>query len=696
MQAEITWGERLGDYKRDWTPPQNLELTDWKLLGYYEQDITFGLEVLAFHAGSRAPKKETLRAIHKSQEGSRPTPVLVVAFYGMKKKLQTTTIGLNSNKVFFCEITSNEALEKAIKKALEEPSRFASTVYLERVLPRLEGELPGIHNTGLFSTHELEYGVPKLKDWNSATSQASQLKNSRGRNLVEGLGYKVITLAETRNLSLLSSNGYHKAIAIFLNDDEPYDMRGSKHSRFVRSPVSDAAIMADKHNVDWVIITRSSEIRLYAAKSEIGVGSGSRTEKYLEIDLDIIPDSLVGYLQLVFSATALENAGSLEILVNNSSRFAAELAKRLRERVYKQTVPILANTFAKQISNDPSEDDLKNAYEQVMLVLFRLLFIAYCEDREFLPIGNQEYRKHSLTGIAKSFVDKRKQGEQPFGDGDQQTGLWKEFKLLGDAINHGNPRWNLPAYDGGLFSKDSEVNLAGAVIESMDDICDKDFGRALEALLLDDTSEGIGLVDFRDLSVREFGTIYEGLLESRFSVAPCDLTLDKDNIFVPVKGSDSIEVFEGDVFFHNRSGARKSAGSYFTKVFAVEHLLEFNLKPALDSHIEQLEKLLETEGENEASAAFFDFRCADIAMGSGHFLILALDMIAERLSSFLEHHPLKTIDEELTRLLARARNNLRLPIDSELSSAENGHYENKKIAQGLASGGGYHQGNAIA
>ena len=56
---------------------------------------------------------------------------------------------------------------------------------------------------------------------------------------------------------------------------------------------------------------------------------------------------------------------------------------------------------------------------------------------------------------------------------------------------------------------------------------DSAFGPALSALLLDDTAEGgKGPIDFRSLGVREFGTIYEGLLESELSVAETDLAVD--------------------------------------------------------------------------------------------------------------------------------------------------------------------------
>ncbi|MGH2724935.1 MAG: Eco57I restriction-modification methylase domain-containing protein [Actinomycetota bacterium] len=179
-------------------------------------------------------------------------------------------------------------------------------------------------------------------------------------------------------------------------------------------------------------------------------------------------------------------------------------------------------------------------------------------------------------------------------------------------------------------------------------------GPALLGLLVDEGSEGYGPVDFRTLSVREFGTIYEGLLESDLAVAPSDLTLDRNDTYVPAKKGDEVVVQAGEIYLRSRAGTRKASGSYFTKPFAVEHLLDNALEPALDEHIQRLEDLAQADEEAQAAEAFFDFRVADIAMGSGHFLVAAVDRIEARLSSFLAEHPLPGIIKELERLRAAA------------------------------------------
>src|SRR5205085_11124229 len=86
---------------------------------------------------------------------------------------------------------------------------------------------------------------------------------------------------------------------------------------------------------------------------------------------------------------------------------------------------------------------------------------------------------------------------------------------------------------------------------------DAAFEPVLDHLLLIDTPEGpLGPVDFRALGVREFGTIYEGLLESELSVTEVDLALDARGNYVPRRGHQPIEVAADAIYLHNRSGGR--------------------------------------------------------------------------------------------------------------------------------------------
>ena len=164
-----------------------------------------------------------------------------------------------------------------------------------------------------------------------------------------------------------------------------------------------------------------------------------------------------------------------------------------------------------------------------------------------------------------------------------------------------------------------------------------------------------GAIDFRDLSIREFGTIYEGLIGSTLSRAITDLSRGPDGSYVPARTGDEVAVKEGEPYFHDTTQARKATGTYFTPEFAVRHLLQRGLDPALDDHLERVRAHLMDGDEATAAETFFDFRVADIAMGSGHFLVGAIDHIESKFTAFLAQHSIPAIADELRRLAESAR-----------------------------------------
>lgn len=126
---------------------------------------------------------------------------------------------------------------------------------------------------------------------------------------------------------------------------------------------------------------------------------------------------------------------------------------------------------------------------------------------------------------------------------------------------------------------------------------------------------------------------------------------------------------------NNRSGTRKSSGSYYTKAFAVEYLLDATLNPALDKHLENIRSMESTD----AAEAFFDFRVADIAMGSGHFLIAAIDRMEKRMGDFLVDNPLPGVSAELLALREAARKEM--GELSETCTIEDGQLLRRVIAR---------------
>ena len=589
------------------------------------------------------PRSTVLLETWKARRGGRAAPVLLVVLYPRYAALCGAS-GEEPPAYINVEISR---VERLCREALNQPDRHAALRFLSQAMPSLETALPGLRNEGLLALHELQHGVPNRDDWMAAKRKAENAAGKRDEKLLEALGFRIERLD---NLTYrLRTGDRSTALAVMLREDESPEAGNDRFSNL--SPVSYALKKADDENLRWSILTQGSRLRLYATDVDAGVGRRGRTETYIECQPSLLAEKQLSYLWLLFSAEALERDGSLPRILEDSHRFSGKLAERLRERIYDHVVPKLAQGIACVDGADSSPDGLARNYKMALTVLFRLLFIAYAEDRDLLPYHtNDAYRRRSLKQKARELADCVNR-DIPISEGDSH---WREAEGLWRAIANGNTEWGVPAYNGGLFAADPEVSEAGAALAAIT-LPNEIFEIALRHLLVIETREStFGPVDFRSLGVREFGTIYEGLLESELARAGSDLALDKKGAYVPAHMGQAVMVAKGEVFLHNRSGARKSSGSYYTKSFAVEHLLNGALEPALDDHFARLDLM----GETDAAEAFFDFRIADIAMGSGHFLISAIDKIEKRMVGWLAKRQLAGVSRELSDLRAAANKEL--------------------------------------
>ncbi|MHB8078212.1 MAG: Eco57I restriction-modification methylase domain-containing protein [Candidatus Krumholzibacteriia bacterium] len=596
---------------------------------------TSALEVL-ITSSAALPAAVALRSAWKARNAGRAAPLLLVVLHGEDRASLCGPAG--DDPPAYLDLDRGQ-VERLCREALEQPDRHAALRALRDVLLSLGSDLCGLRNEGFLATHELRTGVRERADWSDCGRKARGILPQRGPDLLVSLGFQIER--HDNVTSVLRAGDRKIAVAVLLQRDESPELQGERFGAL--SPITHALAVADRENLPWVIIQHGAKIRIYPSKLGLGVGRRGRTETYIECHAGLLPDTDAAYLWLLCSADALVPGGTLEQLLDESGRFAGELARSLRERIYESVVPKLAAGIV--VARDlrrPTPQDLTETYEMALVVLFRLLFIAYAEDKDLLPFRwNGLYQRRSLKTKAQEMADLARAGAE-FDPGDS---LWDEVTRLFRAVDKGNREWGVPAYDGGLFADEPEVSPAGARLATLT-LPNTILGPALRDLLLIEGPEGLGPVDFRSLGVREFGTIYEGLLESELSLAQTDLVVDKSGNYRPVKTRETPAVRKGEVYLHNASGARKSTGSYFTKQFAVEHLLERALDPALDEHLARLDAL----DDDQAGERFFDFRVADIAMGSGHFLVAAIDHVERKLTGYLARRRLPAVGAELATL----------------------------------------------
>lgn len=619
-----------------------------------DEDSTGAAQVAVVRASIR-PTKALLEAVWKTRGAHTTAPVLVVAVY--------------SEGVWLHEHDSDPVgpipptyAARRVQSVLDEPDGISAFHQIRALIQAFETPGGGgFTNHFLFAGYHLRTNVPRRPDWGGACDKSLPLLGVRGKQLIEELGYATETPPGASNaLVLRSASGQRRALAVLLNESENFDLRSAAYPL---SPVARGLELAGREGVSWVILLRKGVLRLYPGTDGVGVGQRGQSETYFELNLDLLDQDDAGYLGLIFSADALERGGSADQILEGSSKFAAELGSRLRDRVYEKAVPLLAESIARRLPERGvalDAEGLQFAYALTLRVLFRILFQAYAEDSGLLPADRNDWFK---ANSLQAFVERERDTATEDFSADA-TSIWQDLRQVWDAIYSGNSRWEVPAYGGSLFDPHTEE---GKFLKGLD-LPDAVVGPALQAILTEETEEGVrGAVDFRSLQVREFGTIYEGLLESSLSVAIQDLTTDKSGAYVPADTGDSVEVRAGEPYFHSASGERKATGSYFTPKIVVDHLIERSVKPTLDTHLAKVEALLREGKEREAADAFWDFRVADLAMGSAHFLVAAIDKVERGMRDFLTINPVPGVMAELTRLAEKARE--ALGEDTEAAAA---------------------------
>jgi len=313
------------------------------------------------------------------------------------------------------------------------------------MLPQLDEELTGLRNQGLLSTHELKVGVPERDDWEDATNRAQQAIDDDPREMIKGLNYDIEHLTDQSSVLKDTSDGHERAVAMFLQEDESFD---HTQERFVgQSPVAYALNEADKRNLEYVIGSSGDTLRLYTTNPDAGFGSRGRTDTYVEVNTSLLADEKAAYLWLLFSANALREDRTLHDIMERSKDYAAALGERLRERIYDDVVPDLAEAIARARDiDDPTKEQLDETYEMTLVLLYRLLFIAYAEDEEFLPRRrNERYDRNSLKQKAHDLHDFIED------DGDFDAGFydhWDDVMHLSRAVHRGHDELGLPAYEG--------------------------------------------------------------------------------------------------------------------------------------------------------------------------------------------------------------------------------------------------------
>ena len=436
----------------------------------------------------------------------------------------------------------------------------------------------------------------------------------------------------------------------------PLDARDGGSRRASRTPhgqmlryLSTAEIESDGR-IRWGILSSGDVWRLYYGRAR------PRATGYFEADLGAVlerDDDALRVFYLLFrrdSFTLRDGAVTtfLESALAEGRRYEEKVAADLSGTVFERVFPRLVGALA-----DASGEELPAVREAALIFLYRLLFILYAEDRGLLPVNDPRYDDYGLRKPVREDIARRMERGAAFST--VASSYYDHLTTLCRLIDVGDPSIGLPPYNGGLFSESAAPMLGSVRLPD-----------ATVAPLIYDLShaegEDIGsassrgprrFISYRDMSVQQLGSIYERLLE-REPVRQAHGSPVRQAHGSPVRQAHGSPVRgDGGIVVRPNPYARKDSGSFFTPQELVDLIVDRTLKPLAEERLAAFEKR-SAELANDAkpmaerraellrldpAEAALDLKVLDPAMGSGHFLVTAVDFLSDYIADLVEYAP---------------------------------------------------------
>ena len=424
-------------------------------------------------AASRADER-FLRARWRERVGNLPQPYLLLADEPETAgKLRVLGPTRPDGAVHVVEA---QLLREALQRAARERHPLDAVRGLTDELARLGGE--GLTCRGLLTRHTLEHRFRgEASRWLEAAAVIREFKPDWGwRQVLEGLGLQVERLAVRGWLARYEGH----PVAVVHPKRRVRDL--TRIDSDGHPPEGLLLLDCESHGANYGILVADGRFRLFDSTSP------AAASEWFELDLRLLGEERLPYVSLL-GPRFLANDGLAELRAE-SARFGAALHKRVDRTIRSEVLPALAagmGGWARTVGIDLTEDQKREEIEQAALTLvFRLVFVLYCESAGYLPLGRRPYAVKSLSSLVEeAAATKELLSPASFS-------LWRGFGNLVHAMRRGNPAWEVPAYNGALFSA---RDLRGAELLEEMEIPDPVFGRVLVALGRDPAT-GLG-ADFR-------------------------------------------------------------------------------------------------------------------------------------------------------------------------------------------------------
>lgn len=323
--------------------------------------------------------------------------------------------------------------------------------------------------------------------------------------------------------------------------------------------------------------------------------------------------------------------------INDVLEYSKKYAYKIEEDLkasFIDAMTIICNGYKASLKKDLVEGDLELIRAVSESHLFNILFIKSCEVRNILPLKNPEYLKISLseiidtieyprfvpTPIADDEMNTRrlkKAFEGSFDYHPDGTELYERLMNLYDVVQNGRHGLEIVGFKQTVFEP-KELAFA-----QKHKLRNANMVRLLFSLGYTPSeveSREYQQIPYNFFTPRQLGSIYESFLEFSLFEAPTDLIYHKgkwskanlQSEVVSEKYKSCPKVKKRDLYFSYDLTERKDTGSYYTPDEIVRLIVEYTLSPIL---------------KDKSADEILKMRCLDPAMGSGHFLNVALEYL---------------------------------------------------------------------
>jgi hypothetical protein len=189
-----------------------------------------------------------------------------------------------------------------------------------------------------------------------------------------------------------------------------------KHCGADEDPSAQISNYLYRSRVRWSILTNGRIWRLYEREKSSAGGI------YYEVNLEELLQhgdlEAFKYFYLFFRREAFlpDHTGLsfIERVFQGSVDYATEVGDRLKESVY-DALGLLMNGFFEYPTNQLHRDEpatVKLVHENCLIVLYRLLFLLYAEDRNLLPRQVDPYASYSLYRLQRAINQRLRIGRE--------------------------------------------------------------------------------------------------------------------------------------------------------------------------------------------------------------------------------------------------------------------------------------------